>query len=128
MPTVLPGGKPSQPENDGKPKIRSFVLAGPAFRNTEAQLKAIELGNPVTLVREPGNQYDPLAVAVHIGGRHVGYVPKRPNTGLSSREASELLAAGWVAKGIVDRNEPGFPLSRWEIRIVAKFTPPGGTK
>lgn len=59
-------------------------VAGVTFKGRQAYLHAMYGNEPVRIVPEPTNPYDPNALAVHIaipeGGstmiRHVGYIPR----------------------------------------------------
>lgn len=54
-------------------------LAGNAHRGIDAQVRYAKLtaGEPLVLVREPDNQYDPNAIQVHTeDGCFIGFVPK----------------------------------------------------
>lgn len=50
-----------------------FALVGMKHRGTEALVASLPQGEPLTLVREPMNQYDSNAVQVWARGQHVGY-------------------------------------------------------
>ena len=50
------------------------ALVGMKHRGTEEIVKALPQGEPLTLVREPGNPHDPNAIQVWAQGHHVGYV------------------------------------------------------
>lgn len=39
--------------------------------------KSLEIGDQLTLIREPDNEYDKSAVAVFFSGKKLGYVPNR---------------------------------------------------
>ncbi len=66
---------------DGKP-VR-YALVGMRHRNAEALVASLLPDEPLTLVREPGNKFDPNAVQVWARGTHVGYVPKSQNAVLA---------------------------------------------
>lgn len=55
-----------------------FKLVGARFRPADAQLTLLDIepGEPVRLVAEPTNAFDPNAIAVYIREEHVGYVPR----------------------------------------------------
>lgn len=59
------------------------------------------------LTREPDNAYDPNAVAVHIGAKHVGYIPKALAARLALRidagEALPVVQARIIRGGDPDR-------------------------
>ena len=50
------------------------AVAGAGRHHAEA-LPSVELGQPLTLRRDPGNPHDPNAIAVH-AGEQVGWVPR----------------------------------------------------
>lgn len=91
------------------PKPQRYALVGMKHRGAEDFVKNLPPDEPLTLVREPGNKYDPNAVQVWARGRHVGYVPKTQNAVLakfiddngSPTDATKLLgmdaAAGTAA-------------------------------
>ncbi|HEX6788649.1 MAG TPA: HIRAN domain-containing protein [Gaiellaceae bacterium] len=58
-------------------RLRVVKLAGASYRLDELQDDAFTPGRRLTLVREPGNEHDPNAVAVWDAGRRLqaGYVP-----------------------------------------------------
>jgi len=55
--------------------VKSLVaLVGMKHRGTEGLVSSLPRGEPLTLVREPDNRYDPNAVQVWARGVHVGYI------------------------------------------------------
>lgn len=62
-----------------------YALVGMRFRGTEALVKSMQSGDPVTLVREPNNEHDKNAVAVHAHQTVLGYVPKTQNKDLARK-------------------------------------------
>jgi hypothetical protein len=52
----------------------------------------------LALVREPNNEHDADAIAIHLDGRKVGYVPRRHNTVLA-----RLLDAGKCLRARVEQ-------------------------
>ena len=63
--------------------VQSSPLAG--FRHHEAILvwPELKVGDPLALVREPGNPHDANAVRVEWSGRKLGYVPRAENAALA---------------------------------------------
>jgi hypothetical protein len=59
--------------------MRTYSIVGMNYIKTEDIVAALEPGTPVTLVREPRNEYDKNAVAVWVAGKRVGYIPKAQN-------------------------------------------------
>jgi hypothetical protein len=52
-----------------------YSIVGQKHRGFDSHLTGIPAGTSVVLIREPDNPYDPSAIAVWIGGNHVGYLP-----------------------------------------------------
>lgn len=63
---------------------KTYSIVGTNHTGKEAFVNGLETGTAVVLVREPRNQYDPMAIAVYIGGERVGYIPKRQNQVLAN--------------------------------------------
>jgi hypothetical protein len=52
-------------------------VAGAGRHHAEAIASdAVAPGSPLELRRDPGNEHDPNAIAVHAGGEQVGWVPR----------------------------------------------------
>lgn len=65
----------------GKP-LR-YALVGMKHRGTEALVASLPNDEPLTLIREPGNQYDSNAVQVWARGTMLGYVSSKQNETLA---------------------------------------------
>ncbi len=63
-------------------------VAGARHREGALDSEALAPGSPLELRREPGNEHDANAIAVHAGGAQVGYVPAE----LAAELAGELDA------------------------------------
>jgi hypothetical protein len=61
------------------------ALVGTKYRGPEmvALLASLPQGEPLTLVREPGNRFDPNAIQVWARGQHLGYVKGNQNRDLA---------------------------------------------
>ena len=65
-------------------KFNSKIVGSTFIPGGQEALKALSIGQPLFLVREPDNEYDPNAIAVHaeyvledsIEILHIGYIPK----------------------------------------------------
>lgn len=64
-------------------KTQRYAIVGMKHRGAEALVASLPPNEPLTLVREPNNQYDRHAVQVWARGRHVGYIPKTQNAVLA---------------------------------------------
>jgi len=71
-----------------------FNIVGQKFRGLEPYLPGVIAGIDALLVREPNNPHDAFAVAVYVGGEHVGYLSKRENVEVAKRIDAEALTFG----------------------------------
>lgn len=62
---------------------KSYSIVGTQNYVDERFMAELKPGTEALLVREPTNQHDPNAVAVYIGGKRIGYIPKKQNGVLS---------------------------------------------
>jgi hypothetical protein len=63
--------------------VQRSPLAGFQFHEGERLWPRLRPGQPVKLVREPGNRFDPNAVRVDWRGEKLGYLPRRENAAVS---------------------------------------------
>lgn len=63
----------------GQILLQSSPLAGSQYYEGRALWEQMRIGDALTLVREPDNSHDPLAVRVEWKGNKLGYVPRREN-------------------------------------------------
>ena len=82
----------------------SSGVAGTQFRPRALDSDALAPGRPLELRREPANPHDANAIAVHAGGRHVGFVPRE----LAAELAPEL-DAGRPWSAVVLREQRASP-------------------
>jgi hypothetical protein len=77
----------AQPAQQTTGQVRMLVQSSPlaGFRHGEgaAVWQDLRSGDTLSLVREPGNAFDPHAVRVEWRGRKLGYVPRRDNAALA---------------------------------------------
>ena len=85
--------------------VQSSPLAGFRYHEAPLAFPGMVVGDPLALVREPGNPHDPSAVSVLWRGKKLGYVPRRQND-----------AVAWA----LDR---GDPLSARISRLQAHANP-----
>lgn len=81
------------------PVLLTTRVAGFRFHEGSALESSLRVGNPLVLVREPGNPHDPRAIAVHLrSGERLGYVPRSAN-GVPSRlmDQDVLIVAAIVS-------------------------------
>jgi len=72
-----------EPRVEARILIQSSPLAGFQFYGGKALWSDMKVGDPLTLVREPDNPYDPNAVRVEWRGEKLGYVPRVDNADLA---------------------------------------------
>lgn len=60
-----------------------IALVGMQHRDAEALVASLPRGEPLKLVREPTNKFDPAAVMVFAHGKHVGYLKASQNKDVS---------------------------------------------
>lgn len=63
--------------------MNTYSIVGMNWCKSEDFVARLNVGADVVLAREPDNPADPLAVAVYVDGRKVGYVPKKQNAALA---------------------------------------------
>ena len=82
--------------------MKSLVaLVGTKFRGEEmmALLASLPQGEPLTLVREPGNKFDSNAVQVWARGHHIGFVKGSQNRDLAmAMDRAALAMPGGAAR------------------------------
>jgi len=59
--------------------VQTSPLAGFQYYEGKALWAQMKVGDALSLVREPDNPHDPLAVRVEWKGNKLGYVPRREN-------------------------------------------------
>jgi hypothetical protein len=69
--------------NERGSRMQRFAIVGMKHRGTVELLASLPPDEPMSLVREPDNKFDPDAVQVWARGRHIGYVPKTQNAVLA---------------------------------------------
>lgn len=73
-------------------------IAGMEYHNSDVEARALPPVGELALRREPGNEHDERAIALHWRGRRIGYVPRRHNTVLAALlDAGKPLAAELLA-------------------------------
>jgi HIRAN domain len=79
-------------------RIRVVPVAGVSFRPAAIEDASFEPGRKLALVREPGNEHDPNAVAIWNEERtlQAGYVPREVAPGLAGDEQAVSL---WRVEG-----------------------------
>lgn len=63
--------------------IQHSPLAGFHYHHAERLWSWLQVGQPLSLVREPANPHDPRAVRIDWRGWKLGYLPRVENTAIS---------------------------------------------
>lgn len=94
--------------------IQESPLAGFQHHAGPQLWSELAVGQPLALVREPENRYDPRAVAVLWSAKRIGYVPRMENTAVS-----QLLDRGEsLVASIVQLAESRDPWARLRLAII----------
>lgn len=78
------------------------ILAGANFRPAavKEQITNLEIGDTLTLERDPENEYDYNAVKVLFEGEFIGFIPKTDNAFLASwldaKKSYTVTVSGWA--------------------------------
>lgn len=84
--------------------LLSTYIAGSGYVDGITEIfESIEIGDPLTLQREPTNPHDERAIAVYdVKDRRIGYIPRHKN-----EVFSRLMDAGFILYGkLIDMKTP----------------------
>lgn len=99
--------------------LQDSPLAGFQYHAGRKLWPQMKVGDPLTLVREPDNPYDPRAVRVEWRGHKIGYVPRRENA-----DVARLIDGGQALEArIVRLAEVRDPWSRVRFEILVPLRP-----
>lgn len=93
-----------EPRVDVRILIQNSPLAGFQFYSGKALWSEMKVGDPLTLVREPHNPYDPNAVRVEWRGEKLGYVPRADNADLARHLDRGTKVEARISRLAEDRN------------------------
>ena len=95
--------------------VQDSPLAGFQYHAGRKLWPQMQVGDPLTLVREPDNRFDARAVRVEWQGHKIGYVPRRENADVARMmDAGQALEARIVR--LADVRDP-WSRVRFEILI-----------
>lgn len=98
--------------------LQTSPVAGFQYHNGEALWPQLACGQPITLMREADNHYDPRAVRVDWQGQKLGYLPRQDNAAVSQlMDRGERLEA--VIAGLENSSNPWGRVRvevRWRVR------------
>jgi hypothetical protein len=99
--------------------LQDSPLAGFQYHAGKTLWPQMQVGDALTLIREPDNAHDAKAVRVEWQGRKIGYVPRRENA-----DVARLLDRGQVLTArIVRLAEVRDPWSRVRFEILLPVQP-----
>lgn len=99
--------------------LQDSPLAGFQYHAGKKLWPQMQVGDALTLVREPDNPHDARAVRVEWRGHKIGYVPRRDNADVARlMDGGEVLAAR-----IVRLAEVRDPWSRVRFEILIPLRP-----
>jgi hypothetical protein len=99
--------------------LQDSPLAGFQYHAGKTLWPQMQVGDALTLIREPDNSHDAKAVRVEWQGRKIGYVPRRENA-----DVARLLDRGQVLTArIVRLAEVRDPWSRVRFEILLPLQP-----
>ena len=95
--------------------VQSSKLAGFAHYDAGATFAAMEVGDALTLVREPDNTHDANAIRVEWHGIKLGYLPRRENRAV----AIEMDKGGKIEARVARLRHHPNPRERLLIDVFA---------
>lgn len=93
--------------------VQSSPLAGFSYYTGATRWDEMQVGDALTLVREPDNSHDANAVRVEWRGEKLGYLPRRENRAV----AAEMDRGGKVAARIARLLQHHNPWRRVQIEV-----------
>jgi hypothetical protein len=97
--------------------VQSSPLAGFQYHAGKVLWEQMKVGDPLTLVREPDNAYDPRAVRVEWQGHKLGYVPRKENEAV----ARQLDRGNKLEARIVQLRKHRDPWKRVEFEVFLRL-------
>lgn len=97
--------------------VQSSPLAGSQYYGADTLWPAMQVGDALTLHREPDNRHDPKAVRIEWHGAKLGYLPRRENGAVAAAmDRGERLEAR-ISRLTPHKN----PWRRVEVQVWAKL-------
>jgi hypothetical protein len=114
---LLAAAAPVWPQASARILVQSSPLAGFQYHAGKALWEQMKVGDPLTLVREPDNAYDPRAVRVEWQGHKLGYVPRKENEAV----ARQLDRGNKLEARIVQLRKHRDPWKRVEFEVFLRL-------
>ena len=113
--------QPLRAEVDAHIVLQDSPLAGFQYHAGRTLWPQMQVGDELTLVREPDNPHDARAVRVEWRGHQIGYVPRRENADVARlMDRGQMLTARIVR--LVEGRDP-WSRVRFEILIPVQPQP-----
>ncbi len=101
--------------------LQDSPLAGFQYHAGKTHWPQMQVGDALTLIREPNNVHDARAVRVEWQGHKIGYVPRRENT-----DVARFMDGGEILVARISRlAEVRDPWSRVRFEILIPLKPVG---
>lgn len=110
----------AEPTANAKILLQSSPLAGFRYYEGKRLWSELKVGDPLQLVREPDNSYDPNAVRVEWQGHKLGYVPRADNEALERFMDRGSKAEARITRLKKSRN----PWQRMEFEVYLDMNNP----
>jgi hypothetical protein len=107
----------SHAQSSARILVQSSPLAGFQFHEGKALWSRLQVGDALTLVREPDNPYDARAVRVEWQGHKLGYVPRKENEAV----ARQLDLGNKLEARIVRLQKHRDPWKRLEFEVFLRL-------
>jgi hypothetical protein len=99
--------------------LQDSPLAGFQYHAGKQLWSQMQVGDGLTLIREPDNPYDAKAVRIEWQGHKIGYVPRRDNA-----DAARFMDSGQMLEARISRLAEGRdPWSRVRFEILIPVQP-----
>jgi len=99
--------------------LQDSPLAGFQYHAGKALWSQMQVGDALTLIREPDNSHDAKAVRVEWQGHQIGYVPRRENA-----DVARFIDGGQMLTARITRLAEGRdPWSRVRFEILIPLNP-----
>lgn len=94
--------------------VQSSPLAGFQYYAGRELWAELKVGDTLTLVREPDNPHDALAVRVEWRGRQLGYLPRAENRVVAAEMDAGTVVSARIARLVEHRNP-------WQRLLIEVF-------
>lgn len=90
------------------------LIAGWQYHQGDRVWPLLKRGAPLTLVREPRNPHDEMAIAVFADGVKLGYIPRIHNTVIAGMMDQDMP----IEARVLEKHKTPHPWEKMEIRVT----------